>query len=218
MEARRMLFRRATKALLSLPAAASLQSCAPTLGAPPRPTSVAADGAVPTALQALEVATPLLRQRHPEGQVKQLAGNVERGYVRQWVLDVWAPERSRRYQYPVVAGVLQEAGTSSTIPPGGLPPIMTLRQTDQPRDLIDSPKAIELAAAAGAASFVRETGAELKTMALIGDLSGTIVWTLFYGKPLSMRDRLSVELDARTGAVTRYDDARVTATPTAARR
>ena len=213
-----MLLRRAAGALLWLPAAAALLSCAPAFGAPPQPTSIAADGALPTPLQALEGAAPQLRQRHPQGQVLQIAGDVVRGKVRRWTLDIWAPEDRVTYGYPVAAGILQSPLSSSTVGPGGLPPIMLLTAERPPADLIDSPKAADLAGAAGAAAFVRETGAELKTMALIGKLNGALVWQLFYGKPLSMRDRLSVELDARTGAVTRYDDARTAATPTAAQR
>jgi hypothetical protein len=175
---------------------------------------------VPTALQALGIAVPQLRQRHPEGLVMGISGSTRvfdsrvvgsseyLDYVRDWVLDVWAPGQRRRIQYPVRAGVLHDAGTSSTIPPGDLAHIVALADEQIPTDVMDSDRAIVLADVAGAAEFKQEAGAILRTIDLSGKLDGSLIWELFYSKLGSPLDRLVIELDARAGNITLYRDYR----------
>jgi hypothetical protein len=178
------------------------------------------DSGLPTALQAVAIAAPQLRQRHPAGVVIQLSGTTRRSerewgaVVREWVVDVWAPERGRSLQYTVIAGALHETATSSTVGPGGLPPIMPLAAERVPEDLVDSDRALALADAAGAAAFKRESGGQLRTMSLLGRLDGTLRWKIFYSRLNSGNVALKVELDGQTGAVTRLEDERLTPVPT----
>ena len=132
-------------------------------------------------------------------------------HVRDWSVDVWAPELGRRIQYPVRAGVLHEAGTSSTIPPGGLAHIMALADEQVPADVIDSDQAIALADAAGAAEFKQAERAELRTIGISGKLDGSLVWDIFVSRIAAAADpgvSISIEMDARTGAIHRFRDGR----------
>lgn len=169
---------------------------------------------LPTALQALAIAVPELRQRHSGGLVLSLATDQEGGRIRQWVVDVWVPDRGRSYHYPVVAGALHGAVASSTVGPGGLTHIVTLSDERLPEDLIDSDRALALADAAGAEVFKREGSAELRTMSLSGRLDGSLRWRLFFSRLMSGNVTLSVELDAKSGAITQYLDGRLTPVPT----
>ena len=184
-----------------------------------------------TALQALAVGAPLLRQRHPRGLVMGVSGSTRvfdsrvvgtyeyLDYVRDWVLDVYAPEETCRIQYPVRAGVLHEAGSSSTISPGGLAHVMALADEHFPDDLLDSDAAVALADAAGAAEFKRAERAQLRTMGLSGKSDGSLVWDVFISRIADgprMGISITLELDARTGAINSLRDGRVERTATAA--
>jgi hypothetical protein len=171
---------------------------------------------LPTALQALAIAVPELRPRHSGGVVLSLAADQDGGRIRQWVVDIWAPDRGRSYHYPVVAGTLHGAVASSTVGPGGLAYIMTLADERPPEDLVDSDRALALADAAGAEVFKREGSAELRTISLSGRLDGSLRWRLFFSRLKSGNVTLSVEIDARSGAITQYVDGRLT--PIATRR
>ena len=175
---------------------------------------------VPTALQALAIALPHLGQRHPHGLVMSITGSTRLSRtewapdVREWVIDVWAPEQGRSLQYSVAAGVLRGASTSSTISPGGLAPIMALADGHPPGDVLDSNAAIALAEAAGAAEFQRAERAQLRTIDLGGRLDGSLLWHLFISRIGIDGVSLVIDVDARTGEIRRYTDERVEPTPT----
>ena len=184
------------------------------------PTVVSTPEPIFTALQALAIALPQLRQLHRRGLVMGVSGGTRvgpaeyLGHVREWVIDVWAPEQGRRRQYSVVGGVLQSAATSSMIPPGGLAHIMAFAGEAIPSDVMDSDRAIGLADAAGAAEFKETERAQLRTIELSGRLDGSLVWYLFISRIGIDGIALDVDVDARTGAIRRYQDERVMTTPT----
>ena len=175
---------------------------------------------LPTALRALEIAVPRLRQVHPRGLVMNISGSTRVGryeyvdHVREWVIDIWAPELGRRRQYSVETCLLRGAATSSTIPPGGLAPVMALADEHLPSDVMDSDRAIALADAAGAAEFQRAERAQLRTIDLGGRLDGSLLWRLFISRIGFDGASLDVDVDARTGEIRRYSEERAAPTPT----
>jgi hypothetical protein len=175
-----------------------------------------------TALQALEIALPRLRQLHPRGLVMGISGSTRISRtewapdVREWVVDVWVPDQGRSLQYGVVAGVLRGAATSSTISPGGLAPVMPLADELLPADLIDSDRAEELADSAGAGDFKRQERAQLRMIDLGGRLDGSLVWHVFMSRLGTDGASLVVDVDARTGAILALQDGRLRPTQTPA--
>jgi hypothetical protein len=158
-----------------------------------------------TALQAVRVASKLLVEKHPAGQVVLVASTDvgQGGTAGRWAIHVWDPTGNMTYHYQVANGQLSSIGGSGlTWPP--TQPFIASFSGGTVAPALDSDAASAAAGAAGGNAFEQKTGARVLTMTLVGADGEDLRWMIFYSKPYT-EHRASLELDAKSGKLLSVD-------------
>ena len=165
--------------------------------------------ASPTAFTALDYVLPQLRQRHPQGYVTSIFGEVDDirstrkpvAEIRQWKVWLWAPETAQRLLYVIDGSRLVHR---SAVAPDGRPPtgprVIDLAQSDRATAAIDSPDAAAKADGYGGRDHCERTGARLVALELSGSgVGGWLSWHATYGLGTG-NSQLVLSIDAQDGS------------------
>lgn len=155
-----------------------------------------------SALQALTLALPALRAKHPDLRVWSIGaqpndGPAGDGLSRDWGVWIWSPSAASAgsglpgvsLAYGFSRDGLRGPQARSSVQPG--PPDIVPTGGAVPTDLLDSPQAVQLAEVARGTRG--GAGAELLSIQLLGRQDGRLVWDV------SWRWLGALVLDAHTG-------------------